>query len=125
MAVSERRVCRVLGQHRSTQRKAPRGADDEAGLTEDIIALARQYGRYDFVEGRTHDGHKFRILSIIDEVNRECLAAVEIRSIATCSTPLPVNNARATARKPLRVSSRCWTRCEGRSTGSGFAWLTP
>ena len=48
MAVSERRVCRVLGQHRSTQRKAPRGADDEAALTEDIIALARQYGRYGY-----------------------------------------------------------------------------
>jgi carboxylesterase type B len=32
MAVSERRVCRVLGQHRSTQREVPRGAD-EAALT--------------------------------------------------------------------------------------------
>lgn len=135
--VSERRICRVLGQHRLTQRKTPRGADDEAALTEDIIALARQYGRYgyrrvtallqdagwrvnrkrveriwrreglkvpqkqpkrgrlwlndgscirlrpeysghvwsyDFVEGRTHDGRKFRILSIIDEASRECLA---------------------------------------------------
>ena len=48
MAVSARRVCRVLGQHRSTQRKVPRGADDEAELTEDIIALARQYGRYGY-----------------------------------------------------------------------------
>src|SRR3546814_4938684 len=48
MPVSERRVCRVLGQHRSTQRKAPRGADDEAALTEDNIALARQYGRYGY-----------------------------------------------------------------------------
>src|SRR5690606_39646021 len=48
MTVSERRLCRVLGQHRSTQRKAPRGADDEAALTEDIIALARQYGRYGY-----------------------------------------------------------------------------
>jgi putative transposase len=137
MPVSERRICRVLGQHRSTQRKTPRGADDEAALTEDIIALARQYGRYgyrrvtallraagwqvnrkrveriwrreglkvpqkqpkrgrlwlndgscirlrpeyrghawsyDFVEGRTHGGRKFRILSIIDEASRECLA---------------------------------------------------
>jgi transposase InsO family protein len=137
MPVSERRVCRVLGQHRSTQRKTPCGADDEAALTEDIIAFARQYGRYgyrrvtallrdagwyvnrkrveriwrreglkvpqkqpkrgrlwlndgscirlrpeyprhvwsyDFVEGRTHDGRKFRILSIIDEASRECLA---------------------------------------------------
>jgi len=137
MKVSERRVCRVLGQHRSTQRKVPRGADDEVALTQDIIALARQYGRYgyrrvtallrhagwvvnrkraeriwrleglkvpqkhpkrsrlwlndgscirlrpeypghvwsyDFVEGRTHDGRKFRILSVIDEASRECVA---------------------------------------------------
>ncbi|MCA0211468.1 MAG: IS3 family transposase [Proteobacteria bacterium] len=144
MPVSERRLCRVLGQHRSTQRKAPRGADDEAALTEDIIALARQYGRYgyrrvtallrdagwhvnrkrveriwrreglkvpqrqpkrgrlwlndgscirlrpeypghvwsyDFVEGRTHDGRKYRILSIIDEASRECLALPVARKL--------------------------------------------
>src|SRR3546814_18180191 len=48
MPVSERRVCRVLGQHRSTQRKEPRGADDEAALHADIIALARHYGCYGF-----------------------------------------------------------------------------
>ncbi|GAA3275963.1 hypothetical protein GCM10020258_55620 [Sphingomonas yabuuchiae] len=46
--VSERRVCRVLGQHRSTQRKVPCGADDEEALTDDIVALARQYGRYGY-----------------------------------------------------------------------------
>lgn len=48
MSVSERRRYRVLGQHRSTQRKAPRGADDEAALAEDIIEQARQYGRYGY-----------------------------------------------------------------------------
>lgn len=48
MPISERRVRRVLGQHRPTQRKAPRGAGDEVALTEDIIALARQYGRYGY-----------------------------------------------------------------------------
>jgi putative transposase len=142
--VSERRICRVLGQHRSTQRKVPRGADDEQALTEDIIALAKQYGRYgyrrvtallchagwtvnhkrveriwrreglkvplrqpkrgrlwlndgscirlrpeypghvwayDFVEGRTHDGRKFRILTIIDEASRECLALIVARQL--------------------------------------------
>jgi transposase-like protein len=46
LPVSERRICRVVGQHRSTHRKVPRGADDEQQLTEDIIALAKQYGRY-------------------------------------------------------------------------------
>ena len=134
----------MLGQHRSTQRKVPFGADDEEALTEDIIALARQYGRYgyrrvtallhaagwsvnhkrveriwrreglkvpqrqpkrgrlwlndgscirlrpeypghvwayDFVEERTHDGRKFRILTIIDEASRECLALVVARQL--------------------------------------------
>ncbi|WP_454280339.1 IS3 family transposase [Sphingomonas sp. Marseille-Q8236] len=144
VAVSERRVCRVLGQHRSTQRKVPCGADDEQALTDDVVALAKQYGRYgyrrvtallhaagwsvnhkrveriwrreglkvpqrqpkrgrlwlndgscirlrpeypghvwayDFVEERTHDGRKFRILTIIDEASRECLALVVSRQL--------------------------------------------
>lgn len=144
MPVSERRIYRVLGQHRSTQRKVPRGADNEHALTEDIIALTRQYGRYgyrrvtallrdagwhvnrkrveriwrreglkvphkqpkrgrlwlndgscirlrpeyprhvwacDFVEGRTHDGRKFRILAIIDEASRECVDLLVSRRI--------------------------------------------
>ncbi len=46
--MSERRACRVLGQHRSTQRKVPQTPDDEAALTADIIELARQYGRYGY-----------------------------------------------------------------------------
>ena len=137
LGVSERFACRVLGQHRSAQRKAPVTADDEAALTADIIALARQYGRYgyrritallrqsgwlvnkkrvariwrreglkvpqrqakrrrlwlndgscirlrperpnhvwgyDFVEDRTHDGRKIRMLNIVDEYTREALA---------------------------------------------------
>jgi transposase InsO family protein len=128
----------VLGQHRSTQRRVPQGRDDEERLTADIIALARQYGRYgyrkiaellratagwvvndkrveriwrreglkvpqkqpkkgrlwlndgscirlraerpnhvwsyDFVEDRTHDGRKYRMLNLIDEFTHECLA---------------------------------------------------
>lgn len=130
-------MCKVLGQHRSTQRKRPRGRDDEARLTVDIIALARDYGRYgyrriaellrragwsindkrveriwrreglkvpakqpkrkrlwlndgscirlraerpnhvwsyDFVHHRTHDGRAYRMLNIVDEFTRECLA---------------------------------------------------
>jgi putative transposase len=138
LQVSERRVCRALGQHRSTQRKIPRGRDDEERLTADIIELARRYGRYgyrkiaellrstagwvvndkrveriwrreglkvpakqpkrgrlwladgsclrlraerpnhvwsyDFVEDRTHDGRKYRMLNVIDEFTHECLA---------------------------------------------------
>jgi putative transposase len=137
VSVSERRACVALGQHRSTQRKIPRGRDDEERLTADIIELARQYGRYgyrkiaallrragwlvndkrveriwrreglkvpqkqpkrgrlwlndsscirlraehrnhvwsyDFVEDRTHEGRKIRMLNIIDEFTHECLA---------------------------------------------------
>ncbi|MCO6389408.1 IS3 family transposase [Aliihoeflea sp. 40Bstr573] len=136
--VSERRVCRVLGQHRSTQRRIPCGRDDEQQLTDDIVALTRRYGRYgyrkiaellrsqagwvvndkrveriwrqeglkvpakqpkkgrlwladgscirlraerpnhvwsyDFVEDRTHDGRKYRMLNVIDEFTHEALA---------------------------------------------------
>ena len=131
-------MCRALGQHRSTQRKRPRGRDDEERLTADIIEFARQYGRYgyrkvaqllrstagwlvndkrveriwrreglkvpekqprrgrlwladgsclrlraerpnhvwsyDFVEDRTHDGRRYRMLNVIDEFTHECLA---------------------------------------------------
>ncbi len=137
LTVSERRACRALGQHRSTQRKVPRGRDDEAALLADLVELARRYGRYgyrkiaallraagwlvndkrverlwrqeglkvparrpkkgrlwdgdgscvrlrpehrdhvwsyDFVEACTHDGHKVRLLNVIDEFTRECLA---------------------------------------------------
>ena len=48
LGVSERRACRTLGQHRSTQRKVPCGLPDEARLTEDIIALTKEFGRYGY-----------------------------------------------------------------------------
>ncbi len=34
---------------------------------------------YDFVEDQTHNGRKFRMLNIIDEHSRECLAMVPLR----------------------------------------------
>src|SRR5437588_12684811 len=46
LSISERRACAALGQHRSTQRKMPRGREDRERLTRDIIELARQEGRY-------------------------------------------------------------------------------
>ena len=48
LGVSERRACRTLGQHRSTQRKVPQGRADDERLTDDIIELADQYGRYGY-----------------------------------------------------------------------------
>ena len=47
-SVSERFACKVLGQHRSTQRKTPKGRADEEALTADIIRLASRYGRYGY-----------------------------------------------------------------------------
>ena len=46
--MSERRACTVIGQHRSTQRKAPKVKPDEDALTADIIRLASEYGRYGY-----------------------------------------------------------------------------
>ena len=48
MKVSERRICHVLGQHRSTQRYLPRSREDEDRLVADMIELARQYGGYGY-----------------------------------------------------------------------------
>jgi putative transposase len=146
LGVSERLACRVLGQHRSTQRKRPRTADDEAASTADVVELARRYGRYgyrrvtallrgagwaashkraeriwrreglkvpqrqpkrgrlwpadgscvrlrperanhvwayDFVEGRTRGGRRFRMLRVADEFAREALAVRVARRLSS------------------------------------------
>ena len=135
--VSERHACRLLGQWRRTQRYAAIPRIDEDALTEAIVALASEYGRYgyrritallqsagwqvgtervqriwrreglkvpqkqrprrrlwlndgscvrlrpaqanhvwsyDFVSSMTHDGRMLRMLTLIDEYTRECLA---------------------------------------------------
>jgi putative transposase len=46
--VSERRVCRAMEQPRSTQRYQGKEANDEELLTERIVTLASQYGRYGY-----------------------------------------------------------------------------
>lgn len=46
--MSERRVCLVLEQPRSTQRQEPVHYDGEAVLREQIIKLALEYGRYGY-----------------------------------------------------------------------------
>ncbi len=144
--ISQRRVCRVLGQTRSTQRRIPCASCEEDRLVGCIINLATKYGRYgyrritallrnegwkvnhkrveriwrreglkvpkkqpkrsrlwltdgscvrlrpehkdhvwsyDFVKSRTSDGRSFRILTMIDEYSRECLAMLVNRSITS------------------------------------------
>lgn len=46
--VSERRVCQVLGQARSTQRYAVRDRDDEKPLVQLMLTLARRHPRYGY-----------------------------------------------------------------------------
>jgi putative transposase len=135
--VSERRACRIVKQWRGTQRYLPLRRTDEDELTQAILALAAEYGRYgyrritallqsagwpvgkdrvqriwrreglkvpqkqrargrlwlsngscvrlrpehanhvwsyDFVKAMTNDGRALRILVVIDEYTRECLA---------------------------------------------------
>ena len=144
LGVSERRACRVLGQARTThRRRSKRGADEEA-LREDVVRVARRFGRYgyrmvtgmlrtegwvvnhkrveriwrqeglkvpkkqprrgrlwlrdgscirlrplyrhhvwayDFVADRTHDGRRLKMLTVLDEYSRECLAIVVARRL--------------------------------------------
>ena len=46
--VSERRICRVLNQPRSTQRYIYKKSDDEEFLIQRMIELATKYGRYGY-----------------------------------------------------------------------------
>ena len=46
--MSERRACDVVGQPRSTQRRTCKIRDDEEALTQAILSLATQYGRYGY-----------------------------------------------------------------------------
>jgi len=46
--VSERSACQVLGEPRDTQHYMPTQAADEDALTQIIVALAAEYGRYDY-----------------------------------------------------------------------------
>jgi len=144
--VSERYACRVLGQWRGTQRYLPMDRTDEEALSEAMIALAIEYGRYgyrriavklreagwqvstdrvqriwrqeglkvpqkqkprgrlwlndgscvrlrperanhvwsyDFVSAMTHDGRTLRLLVLIDEYTRECLAIQVARRLGS------------------------------------------
>ena len=46
--MSERHACLLLGQPRGTQRYRPTQREDEDALTQAIVALASQYGRYGY-----------------------------------------------------------------------------
>ena len=47
------------------------------------LAYRHHVWSYDYVADRTHDGRPFRILNILDEYTRECLASVVARRICS------------------------------------------
>ena len=144
LGASQRRICKVIGQSRSTQRLELKVKDDEEVLRSEIIKLASKYGRYgyrrvtaflrregwrvnhkrveriwrqeglkvpqkqpkrgrlwmtdgscvrlrpthrnhvwsyDFVADRTHDGRALKMLTVIDEYERDSLAILTRRRI--------------------------------------------
>ena len=46
--VSERRACRVLGQHRSSQRQQPKAKEGEQRLVTRMLELVRRQPRYGY-----------------------------------------------------------------------------
>ena len=46
--ISERRACKALGQHRSTQRRLRLVSSEEEQLTDRIVEMAKEYGRYGY-----------------------------------------------------------------------------
>ena len=48
LGASERTACRVLGQPRTTQRRARKVASEEEALRGDIVRLASRFGRYGY-----------------------------------------------------------------------------
>lgn len=60
---------------------------------------------YDFVEGRTDDTRKFRILSIIDEASRECLALPVARRLRSEDVLAALAELFVTRRPPAHIRS--------------------
>ena len=48
LAISQRRACRAMGQHRSTQRHQVQLRSDEDALTAAVVALAGRFGHYGY-----------------------------------------------------------------------------
>jgi transposase InsO family protein len=193
--LSERHACRIVGQHRGTQRYVPTLPADEDGLTRAIVALASEYGRYgcrrvtallqadgwqvgkdrvqriwrreglkvpsrhrprsrlwlndgscvrlrplhrnhvwsfDFVQAQTHDGRSLRILTLIDEHSRACLAlkvarrinslgVIEALADAMCLHGIPEHIRCDNGPEMISKALRKWVT----KTGSQIQYITP
>lgn len=58
-----------------------------------------------FVEGRTHDGRKYRILSIIDEASRECVALPVARKLKSDDVVTALAELFVTRGRPAHIRS--------------------
>jgi hypothetical protein len=65
---------------------------------------------YDFVEDQTHNGRKFRMLNIIDEFSRECLAMVPLRRFRSNDVIDVLADLFIEHRPPPAYSIRQWPR---------------
>ena len=173
LGVSERGACRVLEQARSTQRRRSTRKADEEALREDVVRVARSFGRYgyrmvtgllrtegwvvnhkrveriwreeglkvpkkqpkrgrlwladgscirlrplyrhhvwayDFVADRTDDGRPLKMLTVLDEYSRECLAILVARRLQADDVLEALTRAlcpaRSTGEHPLRQRPR-------------------
>jgi transposase InsO family protein len=73
---------------------------------------------YDFVEGRTHDGRKFRMLNIIDEFTRECLAIRLARKLNSTDVIDALSDLFILRGVPGHVRSDNVLRAEGNEAGN-------
>jgi putative transposase len=79
--MSERRACRVIDVDRKSVRyRSTR--DDDGALREKLRELANQRWSLDFVHDQMASGGRFRVLNVVDDVTRECLAAAPDTSIS-------------------------------------------
>jgi len=58
LGVSERWACRVVGQHRSTQRREPVRAEDDAGLRGELRAFSAKRPRWGYRRAHHHLGER-------------------------------------------------------------------
>jgi len=83
LGVSERWACRVVGQHRSTERyepagDGPAGRDGNAAAPDDVWALG-------FRADQTADGRALRLANVVDGHTREALVMHAGRSMTRSS----------------------------------------
>ena len=96
LGVSERRACRYVGQHRSTQRHEPTGAaGDDQALSAQLRQISERKPRWGY--RRAHA----RLREQGWQVNRKRCSDCDVRK--ACASPRGRANAAVSAREPART----------------------